>query len=260
MALSKSKYYLASCSHGKDSQAMVRGLIKKGCPLHEVVFYDTGAEFQAIYSARDQLLPLLQAHGIKYTELHPIRPFFYDMLEKPVYSKKNGHHCGYGWCGGATRWGTAAKIAELDKYVASIKKRGFDVIQYIGIAADELHRIEKKRKEGKCFPLVEWGWTEAECLAVCYADGVTWEENGVRLYDILDRVSCWCCANKNLKELRAIRKELPEYWERMKNLQSKINKPFRAASTSKKTGSVTLAASIFDLDTRFANEEILGKK
>lgn len=51
-------YHIANCSHGKDSQAMVRGLLQKGWPLDEVVFYDTGAEFQAIYSARDHLLPL----------------------------------------------------------------------------------------------------------------------------------------------------------------------------------------------------------
>lgn len=257
--MSEATYYIAHCSHGKDSRAMVRGLIKKGEPLDEVVFYDTGAEFQAIYTARDQLLPLLQEHGIKYTELHPVRPFFYDMLEKPVYSKKNGHHCGYGWCGGVTRWGTAAKTAELDRYVAAIKKQGYDVVQYVGIAADELHRIEKNRKDGKRLPLVEWGWTEADCLAFCYEAGDTWEENGVRLYDILDRVSCWCCANKNLKELRAMRKELPEYWERMKELQSRIDKPLKAARVSK-TGRVTPAASIFDLDARFADEEKLGKK
>lgn len=252
--MSKSEYYIANCSHGKDSQAMVRGLIRKGWPLDEVIFYDTGAEFQAIYSARDHLLPLLEAHGVKYTELHPARPFFYDMLEKPVYSKKNGHHCGYGWCGGVTRWGTAAKISKLDKYVTSIRNQGYSVIQYIGIAADELARIERNRKEGKRLPLVEWGWTEADCLEVCYEAGVFWEENGVRLYDILDRVSCWCCANKNLKELRNIRRELPEYWERMKELQSKIDKPIRATRISK-TGKVTPAQSIFDLEERFAKEE-----
>ena len=35
------------------------------------------------------------------------------------------------------------------------------------------------------------------------------KENDVRLYDILDRVSCWCCKNKNRKELKAIYQYLP---------------------------------------------------
>lgn len=253
-ATGKQKYFVAECSHGKDSQAMVRGLIMKGYPLNEVVFYDTGAEFQAIYDARDHLLPLLEKNRIKYTELHPTRPFFYDMLEKPVYSKKNGRHCGYGWCGGRTRWGTAAKTAALDKYTNELMAQGYTVTKYIGIAADETTRIKRNQEKGLCLPLVEWGWSEADCLAMCYESGVTWEENGVRLYDILDRVSCWCCANKNIKELRNIRKELPEYWERMKSLQSKIDKPIRAGRVSK-NGKITPACSIFDLDERFAMEE-----
>ena len=41
--------------------------------------------------------------------------------------------------------------------------------------------------------------TEKECLKYCYQHGFEWKEASVRLYDVLDRVSCWCCANKNKK-------------------------------------------------------------
>ena len=74
------KKYIASVSFGKDSVAMLLMLIEKGCPLDEVVYYDTGVEFNAIYHVRDQILPILEAHGIKYVELKPERPFMYDML------------------------------------------------------------------------------------------------------------------------------------------------------------------------------------
>lgn len=56
---------------------------------------------------------------------------------------------------------------------------------------------------------------EADCLAACHAHGHEWEQDGVRLYDILDRVSCWCCKNKNQKELRAIKENLPDCWRRL---------------------------------------------
>lgn len=92
--------YVASVSFGKDSLAMLLILLEKGAPLDEVIFYDTGMEFKAIYETRDRLLPMLQAAGVKYTELRPQNPFLYDMLERPVFSKKKGHHAGYGWCGG----------------------------------------------------------------------------------------------------------------------------------------------------------------
>ena len=47
--------YIASVSFGKDSLAMLLMLIEKRYKLDEVVFYDTGMEFQAIYDTRDRI-------------------------------------------------------------------------------------------------------------------------------------------------------------------------------------------------------------
>lgn len=63
--------HIASVSFGKDSLYMLLRLIETGAPLDEVVFYDTGMEFQAIYDTRDAVLPLLTEHGIAYKELTP---------------------------------------------------------------------------------------------------------------------------------------------------------------------------------------------
>lgn len=84
------KWHIASVSWGKDSLAMLLTLIAKGYPLNEVVFYDTGMEFEAIYHTRDQMLPCLEQLGIKYTRLEPENPFLFDMLERPVCSKQKG--------------------------------------------------------------------------------------------------------------------------------------------------------------------------
>ena len=214
------KRYIASCSFGKDSLAMILRLIEENKPLDEVVFYDTGMEFEAIYKVRDKILPLLAEKGIKYTELKPDRPFMYDMLEKPIESKQKGKHNGYGWCGGVCRWGTGEKLSALEKYQE-------DKIAYCGIAVDEEKRLLKERKDNVRFPLVEWGMTEKECLEYCHSKGYFWEENGIELYSILDRVSCWCCCNKNKKELYNIWRYLPQYWERLKELQSKIDRPMK---------------------------------
>ena len=82
--------YIASCSFGKDSLAMVLLLIEMGYQLDEVIFFNTGMEFEAIYNVRDRLIPILEEHGIKYTELEPQKPFLYNMLERPVKSKTKG--------------------------------------------------------------------------------------------------------------------------------------------------------------------------
>ena len=47
--------YIASVSFGKDSLAMLLLLIEKNYQLDEVVFYDTGMEFQAIYDTRNKI-------------------------------------------------------------------------------------------------------------------------------------------------------------------------------------------------------------
>lgn len=85
--------------------------------------------------------------------------------------------------------------------------------------------------------------SESDCLKYCYSHGFFWLENGVRLYDILDRVSCWCCRNKNLRELKGIYLYLPRYWQMLKDIQRQLNEPMKGPGKS-----------VFDLETRFNNE------
>lgn len=208
--------YIASVSFGKDSLAMLLILLEKQYRLDEVVFYDTGMEFKAIYKTRDKIKKLLEKRGIKYTELKPKEPFLYKMLEKEVHKRDGTIQKGYGLCGGRCRWGTSEKNITISKYLKS--QYGSNYKEYIGIAADETKRIEKERNEHKLLPLVDWKMTEKLCLEYCYSKGFYWKENNVKLYDILDRVSCWCCANKNNKELRNYKKYLPEYFEKFYDL------------------------------------------
>ena len=228
--------YIASVSFGKDSLAMLLMLIEKNYPLDEVVYFDTGMEFQAIYNIRDKIKPLLESKGIKYTELKPKCEFCYKMFDKSVKSKNGTTHYGYSWCGGRCRWGTTEKLVALEKYCKG-------AVEYVGIAVDETQRLIKERKGNKQFPLAEWNMTEKDCLQYCYDKGYNWLEDGVELYSILDRVSCWCCANKNLKELKNYYLYLPKYWNKLKQLQSKTDRPFKYNKYT-----------IFDLEEKFKLE------
>ena len=209
---------IANVSFGKDSLAMLHVLIEQGWPLDEVVFYDTGAEFDAIYAERDRMLPILADRGIRFTQLRPPRPFFFDMLAKTVHHRDGTESQGYGWCGGAARWGTRLKINALDAYER-------DAVFYVGIASDEPGRIGSDAR--KRYPLVELGMTESDCLALCYERGHEWMQDGVRLYDVLDRVSCWCCRNKNMREINAMREKLPKHYERLVALERAIGEPMK---------------------------------
>ena len=173
--------YIASVSFGKDSLAMLLRLIEEGKPLDEVVFYDTGMEFECIYNLRNKILPLLEAHNIKYTELKPKETFLYTMFEKPVKKRNGTIGKGYSWCGGRCRWGTTEKLKAIEKHC----KGNYE---YVGIAYDEQNRLSKERKGNKLFPLAEWKMTEKDCLEYCYNKGYNWNEDGIELYSILDRV------------------------------------------------------------------------
>lgn len=233
---------VASVSFGKDSLAMLLLLLERNIRLEEVIFYNSEMEFNAIYDIRDRIKPVLEQRGIRFTEVKPDAPFLYYMLEKPVNSKKNGFHLGYRWCGGKCRWGTKLKTNALDGIALDAD------VHYVGIAADETARLEKLKPPKRSL-LVEEGMTEADCLEYCYERGFFWEENGVRLYDILDRVSCWCCKNKNRKELKNIYQFLPQYWEQLKELQAQIPIPMKPYSRKG-----VPYGNVFDLERVFKQE------
>lgn len=221
--------YVASFSGGKDSLAMVLRLLEENKPLTNVVMYDTEMEYQAIYNNVNKISKILKEKGIELTILKPQNNWLYDMLVRPT---KSGY--GYKWCGGACRWRTSNKVNAINKYLKSFNE---EYIQYVGIAYDEPKRAVLENN--KVYPLIEWKMTEKECLKYCYDKGWNWNENGVELYDILDRVSCWCCKNKNLKELKNMHDYLPKYWNDLKGLQSLIKIPFKQNY------------SVFDLDNKF---------
>ena len=71
----------------------------------------------------------------------------------------------------------------------------------------------------------------------------------VDLYDILDRLSCWCCKNKNLWELYNIWYYFPDtYWKQLLELQRKTDRPFRQPNKDGKYG-----FTFFELQEKFEN-------
>lgn len=83
-----------------------------------------------------------------------------------------------------------------------------NIVQYLGIAADEPERIERhKDQPGIVLPLVDIGWNEAYCRQWC-------EENDLLspIYATSARGGCWFCHNQSISQLRLLRKEYPDLW------------------------------------------------
>ncbi len=212
--------HIVQFSGGKDSTAMLNLMIDKGMKIDEVVFFDTGWEFDSVYRNIEEHKKKLQSLNIPFTILKPQKPFDYLAFEKEVHKKDGTIQKGYSWCGGLCRWGTTEKLRVLENYCKGN-------IEYVGLAFDEQDRIAKKRKGIKNFPLNEWQMKEIDALNDCYSRGVTYQEGEYRLYDLLVRASCYCCGNKNLKELRNIYNCLPCYWEKLKDKQSKTDRLYK---------------------------------
>lgn len=66
--------------------------------------------------------------------------------------------------------------------------------------------------------------TEHEALEYCYSRGFSWKG----LYEKFNRVSCWCCPLKNLKELKVLYKEYPNYFQKLEDWENKTYRKFRA--------------------------------
>ena len=238
--------YIASNSNGKDSLWMILELIRRKYPLDVVLFFDGGKEFQAIYDIWERVKKILDNSGIKWDVVRPDYDFDYCFSEKKINTRDGSEKYGYSWCGGVCRWMTKYKTKAIKDYY-KIHYPNEVIVEYVGIATDELDRVKAPTKKGnliKKYPLIEWGYKENDCFVGCYKAGFDWKEpnTDVSLYQILDRVSCWCCGNKNLAELKNIYVNLPEYWDRLKEMQSKTNKPFKSYG------------NIFELEERFKRE------
>jgi len=156
---------------------------------------------------------------------------------------------GYSWAGPKLRWCTEVlKNRPREQYLQQLREE-YEVLEYIGIAADEAHRINRKcnQKDGARLPLVEWGMTEADCLAYCKERGYDWGG----LYEIYRRASCWCCPFQRIDELRKLRHHHPELWGRLLDMDNRARAMFGPGPL----GQFKQNWSVERLEERFARED-----
>ena len=121
------------------------------------------------------------------------------------------------------------------------KSRESEVVQYLGIAADEPKRIERhKGKKGILLPLVEIGWTEADAKQWCIDNDLL-----SPIYtDKCLRGGCWFCHNQGVDQLRQLRHNYPEYWQLLLKWDSDSPVTFHADGRT-----------VHDFDRRFQAED-----
>jgi hypothetical protein len=200
---------IVSFSGGKDSTAMLHMMLERGEKIRAVVFFDTGWEFDEMLEHIDRVE---QNTGIKIVRLKPEKPFDYWFSEH-VKKRNFKYKIGRSWPGNLSRWCTGIKLKTIEEWRNNVD---FDYdFECVGIAVGEERRAKNKPK--KRYPLIEYGVTEREALLYCKKLGYDWGG----LYDVLDRVSCFCCPLQNRLTLINLRKFLPKYWARIEAMAAK---------------------------------------
>lgn len=215
--------HLVCFSGGKDSTAMLLHMMELKYPIDEVINIDTGMEFPAMYAHIAQIRKIVEEAGIKFTVIKAEKGFEYYLLKHPYTSRDGIARTGYGWTRGRFRWCTSfLKVAPMRKHCKKYYQ-GERIIHYVGIAADEQYRLERQSNKYHIHPLAEWGWTEKDALEYCYSKGFYFGG----LYNIFERVSCWCCPLQSLTELKKLYVNFPTLWRRLKALEAKGDVSFR---------------------------------
>lgn len=212
----KQMKHIVQFSGGKDSTAMLLMMLEKGMKVDEIIFCDTGKEFPEMYEHINKVEDYIQQnYGLTITKLHPEKPFEYWLLQH-VKTKGNWQHTkGFGWATSRMRWCT--KEMKVNVTSKHLKKYKEPYTLYIGIAADESERHEKKG-DNVIHPLFDWGITEKQALEYCYSKGFDWGGT----YEIFRRVSCWCCPLQRIGDLRTLRKHYPALWQELRELDKKV--------------------------------------
>lgn len=215
--MEKPKLHVVSFSGGKDSTAMLLRMLEEGMQVDLILYCDTGLEFPEM----DEHIRKVEAYiGREITVIKSEHDFMWYALEKERRTRgKVGNtesvKYGYGWPSMRIRWCTThLKTEVIDRYLRQLGE-SYELIQYVGIAADE-----PKRKRDLNYPLIDWGMSEADCLKYCHDRGFTWGG----LYDHKKRVSCWCCPLQSLKDLRYLYEHRPELWCELLRMDESLSK------------------------------------
>jgi len=207
---------IVSLSGGKDSTAMLLMMLERGEQIDGIVFFDWGMEFPQMYEHLDKLENYIQRPIIR---LYPPHSFGYYMFEYPKQKGRTKGQRGYGWAQFRyIRWCTRIKLDVIHKLVNP------EDIECIGYAYHERFSRAGNKHRWKSiprYPLLEWGVVEQEALKYCYSKGFDWGG----LYKIFKRVSCWCCPLKPERELKALKDNFPDLWQRLLDMDSRSPYP-----------------------------------
>lgn len=204
------KEHILSLSYGKDSLACLGAIEALGWPLERIVHIEIfatdtiSADLPPMMQFKAQADAVIEDRwGVKVEHIMGLHTAEEVMFHRRTRGNRVGEFAGWPRIGGCeiqsrckrSPYNRATKNAET----------------YLGIAANEPDRIARHgKRHGVKLPLVEIGWSEADCRRWCEANGLL-----SPIYTTSARGGCWFCPNQSTNSLRILRKMYPQYWAMM---------------------------------------------
>jgi len=236
------KTRILSLSYGKDSMACLGACELLGWPLDRIVTADVWAtdtipaDLPPMVEFKDYADKIIkERYGIEVEHFRSKSNYddvFYRIRKK---SRANNNGKIYGFPPNRAPWcNSELKVQAIKK----AEKSSDGAISYLGIAADEPNRFHNADKT-HLLPLVEIGWTEADCRLWCEKSGLL-----SPIYTQSTRGGCWFCHNQGVQQMRLLRKQYPDLWALLLKWDSDSPMSFKPDGHT-----------VHDFDKRFALED-----
>ncbi len=212
--------YIASWSGGKDSTASIILAHENNEPLDLIIFSEvmfdqniSGELPEHIGFIKNKCIPLFESWGYETKILHSELNYMDIFHREPIRGKRFGSGLKTGFpMPGKCQVNRTCKVSPIKKF---LKSYGEEFIQYIGIAIDEPVRLDRvEEAENQTSLLEKYGYTEKMAKELCEKYGLL-----SPVYNFAPRGGCWFCPNCKDYELRYLRDNHRELWDRLLELE-----------------------------------------
>ena len=214
--------YIATISGGKDSTVMCDLLLKNKYPVDYIIFTDTLAEHEEMYTYIDKVNTYFKERYKK--EITILKPkttpneFMFSRVKFRKGVKRAGQIKGVfnplmGFC----EWRRVSKLDPIEKWK---KDLGIDTCKtYIGITTDEKNRADWEH-EFNVYPLItEFQMSETKCQEYLIN-----QEMENPLYKHFTRTGCAFCPAQSKQDKYNIWRFYPKVWANMKDIEERLYK------------------------------------
>lgn len=239
--------YIASWSGGKDSTASIILAHEHNDPLDLIIFSEvmfdeniSGELPEHIDFIKNKAIPVFNSWGYEVKILHSDKTYMDCFHHRTVRGKNVGMKKGFVMSGHCDVQ-RDCKLRAIRNFWKSVEGK---ITQYIGIATDEPVRMERVVKTRNQVSLLEkYGYTEQMAFDLCGKYNLL-----SPIYDFAPRGGCWFCPNARHAQLKYLRTNHRDLWDKLIQLENEPNLIGNKWNTLTNT-------SIHDWEERFYWEE-----